>query len=110
MDAPKKGDLVYIDFDPQSGYEQSEHRPGIILSPQNFNKATNFAVICPITGKTKGYPFEVKLPEGLPIYGVILTDQQKSLDWRASGLKIIGQAPEEIVQKCVRQIHKFIFE
>lgn len=109
MGIPKKGDLVFIDFDPQSGYEQSGHRPGIILSPESFNKVTNFAVICPITSKEKGYPFEVKLPEGLPVHGVVLTDQQKSLDWKSRGLKIVGQAPEDVVQKCVRHIYKFIY-
>ncbi|MBP1970369.1 mRNA interferase MazF [Virgibacillus natechei] len=110
MEIPKKGDLVYIDFDPQSGYEQAGHRPGIILSPERFNRVTNIAVVCPITSKIKGYPFEVKLPEGLPIFGAVLTDQQKSLDWKSRGLKIIGQAPENTVKKCVNHIHKFIYE
>jgi len=29
----------------------------------------------------KGYPFELLLPAGLPVTGVVGADQVKSLDW-----------------------------
>lgn len=108
MTVPKKGDIIYIQFDPQSGHEQAGHRPGIVLSPHEFNRGTGFAVICPITKKEKGYPFEVKLPTGLEVEGVILTDQEKSMDWNSRGLKIIEQAPRNVVEKCIKRIHTFI--
>lgn len=104
---PRKGDLVYINFNPQSGHEQAGHRPAIVLSPRLFNNGT-FAILCPITTKEKGYPFEVKIPEGLKIQGVILTDQIRSLDWRSRGLKIVDHVPEIITVKCIRLIHRFL--
>lgn len=105
---PEKGDLVYLNFSPQSGYEQAGHRPAIVLSPKTFN-AGKFLIACPITSKTKGYPFEVKIPIGLKIQGVILTDQLRSLDWRSRDLKIVCHAPNETVQECMDKITTFIF-
>lgn len=104
---PEKGDLVYLNFSPQSGHEQAGHRPAIVLSPKVFN-AGRFLVACPITSKTKGYPFEVKIPTGLKIQGVILTDQLRSLDWRSRELKFICQAPNQTVQDCLDKITTFI--
>lgn len=108
MQTPARGDLVYVNFNPQSGHEQAGTRPGIVLSPEIFNQATGFAVVCPITRQEKGYPFEVVLPEGLAIEGVILTDQVKSLDWRARQFNIKGTAPQEVVADCLDLIHTFL--
>ncbi|WLR51907.1 type II toxin-antitoxin system PemK/MazF family toxin [Bacillus tianshenii] len=108
MHAPERGDLVYINFNPQSGHEQAGTRPGIILSPQAFNHATGFAVVCPITRQQKGYPFEVPLPSSLAIEGVILTDQIKSLDWKARKLVIKDRAPEDVITDCLDLIHTFL--
>jgi mRNA interferase MazF len=105
---PDRGDLVYVNFTPQSGHEQAGRRPAIVLSPKLFNQKTGFAVLCPITRQKKGYPFEVELPSCLAIKGVILTDQLKSLDWRARQLQIVGRVPDEIVSKCLELIHTFL--
>ncbi|MEK5085216.1 type II toxin-antitoxin system PemK/MazF family toxin [Bacillus subtilis] len=104
----ERGDLVYLNFNPQAGHEQAGRRPAIVLSPKNFNQTTGFAVVCPITNQQKGYPFEVALPDGLAIQGVILTDQVKSLDWRARRFQVVGQAPEIIVSDCLDYIHTFL--
>ncbi|MDP5276609.1 type II toxin-antitoxin system PemK/MazF family toxin [Chengkuizengella sp. 2205SS18-9] len=69
---------------------------------------TGFAVLCPITRKQKGYPFEVVLPKHLAIEGVILTDQVKSLDWKARAFQIEGKAPGEVVESCLDLIHPFL--
>lgn len=108
MQIPARGDLVYVNFTPQSGHEQAGTRPGIVLSPKDFNQATGFAVVCPITRQAKGYPFEVALPEGLAIGGVVLTDQVKSLDWRSRQFNVKGQAPQEVVTDCLDLIHTFL--
>ncbi|WP_063263440.1 type II toxin-antitoxin system PemK/MazF family toxin, partial [Bacillus cereus] len=86
---PERGDFVILNFDPQAGHEQAGRRTGIVLSPKLFNESTGFAVICPITNQEKDYPYEVKLPEegipvpgGSPVTGVILVDQERTLDWR----------------------------
>ena len=105
---PDRGDLVYMNFNPQSGHEQAGTRPGIVLSPKNFNTATGFAVVCPITRQQKGYPFEVILPKGLVFEGVILADQVKSFDWKARQLQIKGRVPDELVFQCLDLIHMFL--
>jgi mRNA interferase MazF len=79
---PDAGDLIWLDFDPQTGHEQSGRRPALVLSPALYNDKAGLAVVCPITNQAKGYPFEVGLPAGLKLGGVVLTDQIKSLDWR----------------------------
>jgi mRNA interferase MazF len=90
---PARGDLIWLDFDPQAGREQAGRRPAVILSEEDFNDLTGFAVVCPITNQVKGYAFEVSLPDGLPFQGVVLTDQMKSLDIRKRNIKIVGHLP-----------------
>lgn len=90
------------------GMNRPEDAPPLSYPPQSFNAVTKFAVVCPITRKEKGYPFEVKLPDGLPIQGVILADQVKSLDWRARQFTIKGRAPENVVNDCIELIHTFL--
>ncbi len=80
---PSRGDVVWLTFNPQSGHEQAGRRPAVVLSPRAYNAKVGLAIFCPVTSKVKGYPFEVALPEGFAVQGVILADQVKSLDWRA---------------------------
>jgi mRNA interferase MazF len=96
---PKRGDAVWLNFNPQSGHEQSGQRPAVVLSPEGYNRKTGLAVFCPITSHVKGYPFEVKLPNGLPVHGVILADQVKSLDWQVREASLIKKLPPHIVKK-----------
>ena len=79
---PERGDVVWLDFDPQTGREQAGRRPAFVLSPAAYNGRVGLALLCPVTSRVKGYPFEVALPEGLAVGGVVLSDQVKSLDWR----------------------------
>jgi len=62
------------------------------------------ALFCPITSKVKGYPFEVKLPEGLPVEGVILADQIKNLDWISRSAQFACKIPVEIIQEVLLKI------
>ncbi len=77
---PEAGDIVWLEFDPQAGHEQAGHRPALVLSPAAYNGKTSLMVCCPMTTRTKGYPFEVNV--GGTRAGVVLADQVKSLDWR----------------------------
>lgn len=77
---PDRGDIIWLDFNPQAGREQANRRPALVLSPAEYNGKVRLALLCPITSKVKGYPFEVAIPEGLPVSGVVLADQVKSLD------------------------------
>lgn len=78
---PDRGDLVWLDFNPSLGHEQAGYRPALVLSPADYNTRSGLAVVCPITSQVKNYPFEVPLPDGLQVTGVILTDQIKSVAW-----------------------------
>lgn len=80
---PDRGDIVWLDMNPQAGHEQAGRRPALVLSPKSYNKLAGLFVVCPITNQSKGYPFEVMLPEDLDVKGAVLSDQVKSLDWKA---------------------------
>ncbi|PKU26525.1 type II toxin-antitoxin system PemK/MazF family toxin [Telmatospirillum siberiense] len=104
MAAPDRGDLVWIDFDPQTGHEQAGRRPALVLSPRAYHQVSPYAVVCPITRTVKGYPFEVVLPEGLAVSGAVLADQIKSIDRRSRRIESAGKAPESVVQDVVAKI------
>lgn len=101
---PDRGDLVWLQFNPQSGHEQAGKRPALVISPKTYNGKVGLALLCPVTTKTKGYPFEVELPQDLPIEGVILSDQVKSLDWQSRQATFICAAPDDVVQEVLEKI------
>lgn len=101
---PDRGDIVWTDFDPQAGHEQAGSRPAIVLSRHVFNNASGLAICCPITGRQKGYPFEVPLPAGLEIYGVVLVDQIRSIDWRVREVEFKLKAPESVVNDVLDRL------
>lgn len=87
---PESGDIVWLDFDPQSGHEQAGHRPALVLSPAAYNGRTGLMLCCPLTTQSKGYPFEVSISDARR--SVALADQIKSLDWRARNAVKKGNA------------------
>ena len=101
---PQCGDVVWITLNPQAGHEQAGRRPAVVLSPQNYNGKIGLAILCPITKIIKGYPFEVLIPEGLPVVGVILSDQVRSLDWRARDAELICSLPNEIISEVLQKL------
>ena len=94
---PRRGDAVWLNFNPQSGHEQAGRRPALVLSPEEYNRKTGLAIFCPITSQVKGYPFEVKLPAGFPVSGVVLADQVKSLDWQMREATLIKKLPAQVM-------------
>jgi mRNA interferase MazF len=94
---PDRGDLVWLEFTPQAGSEQRGRRPALVLSPKAYNGTVGLALVCPVTSKVKGYPFEVGLPEGAAVHGVVLSDQLKSLDWRSRKVAFIERVSAEIM-------------
>jgi mRNA interferase MazF len=96
---PDAGDLVWLDFTPQAGREQVGRRPAVVLSPRTYNEKTSLAVVCPITSHGKGYPFEVSVPPGQRIGGVILSDHLKNLDWRQRQAQKAGKIPRAILEQ-----------
>jgi len=100
---PGRGDAVWITLNPQAGHEQAGRRPGLVLSPSAYNGKVGLAILCPITTQVKGYPFEVTIPSGSKLTGVVLADQVKNLDWRVRKAEFICKVPrkttDEVLQK-----------
>lgn len=105
---PERGDIVWINFNPQVGREQAGRRPAVVLSPGLYNGRVGLLVACPITSRVKGYPFEVAIPDGLIIEGVILSDQVRSLDWRSRDAQFIGRLPETITNQVLRKLETLV--
>jgi mRNA interferase MazF len=104
---PDSGDLIWVDFDPRVGHEQSGHRPAIVVSLMFYNRRGK-AIVCPITNQKRDYPFEIILPENINTTGVILADQVKSIDWKERKARFIEKVKEEVVNEVVLKI-KAIF-
>jgi len=90
---PERGDVVQVG-----------RRPALVISPKSYNKKVGLALVCPITSRLKGYPFEVELPQGLKAKGAILCDQLKSLDWRARHATRLGSVPDPVMQEVTARI------
>jgi mRNA interferase MazF len=101
---PERGDLVWLQFDPQAGHEQAGRRPALVVSPRAYNRKVGLALFCPITSRVKGYPFEVPLPKGTKARGAILSDQLKSLDWSARKADRFDRAPEDVMLEVTGRI------
>lgn len=108
LTAPKKGELGFLEFTPQSDVEQTDHHPCLVLSPESFNQAIGPSIVCPIRSRSGDWPFEVELPEHLNIKGHIITDQVKSINWEVRRFNVQDEAPREIVQNCLAIIHTFL--
>ena len=99
---------MWLTFDPQAGHEQAGRRPALVISPEAYNGKVGLAIFCPVTAQVKGYPFEVLLPEGLDAEGVVLTDQVKSLDWRARRAEFLCKLPVRTVSEVMNKLSTLI--
>ncbi|MEO7794845.1 MAG: endoribonuclease MazF [Thermoanaerobaculia bacterium] len=102
--SPDRGDIVWISFDPQAGHEQAGRRPAVVISPRAYNSRVGLALLCPVTSQVKGYPFEVDVPPGLAVAGVVLADQIKSLDWRARKAELAGKLPAKLLAELLAKL------
>ena len=107
---PERGDVVWITLNPQAGHEQRGRRPAVVLSPSAYNGKVGLAILCPITNQVKGYPFEVLLPPGMAVTGVILADQVKSLDWRVRDAEFISTLPGETVTELLCKLGTILLQ
>ena len=101
---PQRGDVIWITLDPQAGHEQAGRRPAVVLSPGAYNGKAGLAILCPITSQVKGYPFEVRIPGGLPVRGVVLADQVKSLDWKARQAERMCTLPPDVIAEVLAKL------
>jgi len=107
--APQRGDVVWIQFDPQAGHGQAGRRPALVLSPRSYNEKVGLALCCPITNQVKGYPFEVVLPVNLKVTGAVLADQLKSVDWRVRKAEYACSVSAETIQHVVAKIDALLW-
>lgn len=105
---PEKGDIIWINFNPQSGREQAGRRPALVISPTVYNRRVKLIIVCPITTKIKGYPLEVRVPEGLAVSGVILADQIKSLDYQTRQAEFIDKLPDENLVRVISIVTRLL--
>lgn len=105
---PERGDIVWLDFDPQTGHEQAGRRPALVISPSSYNRKVKLAIFCPVTNQEKGFPFEVKLPMNLKAKGVVLADQVKNLDWQRRSVEFFCKVPEEVLEEVFEKIQTLI--
>ncbi len=105
---PERGDLVWLQFNPQSGHEQAGRRPALVVSPAAYNRKVGLGLFCPVTSQVKGYPFEVQLPATGEVTGVVLADQIKNLDWRARQARRIAQVPRSVIDEVLGKLSTLI--
>jgi len=101
---PDRRDFMWFDFDPQAGHEQAGRRPALVLSPRTYNERVGLVIVCPVTSRIKGHLFEVHIPSGLPISGVVLSDQIRSLDLKARNPAFIVQVSEAFVKDVLARL------
>lgn len=101
---PDRGDLVWLDFDPTMGHDQAGYRPALVLSPANYNILSGLAIVCPITKQAKNYAFEVQIPAGLNVTGVILADRIKSIAWAERNITYKDSIPQSDYKLVVGKI------
>lgn len=105
---PDRGDAVWLTFNPQAGHEQAGRRPAVVLSPATYNRKVGLALCCPITNQIKGYPFEVVLPANRKVTGAVLSDQIKSLDWKARDAELITRLPQAVTDEVLKKVRTLL--
>src|SRR3970040_380298 len=98
---PRKGGLIALTFDSQSGHEQRGRRPALVVSNDLFNRHTGLCIVCSITSNRRDYPFHMSRPEGHDATGVFMVEQVKSIDFRSRKAKRIGTAPQRVLEEVL---------
>ncbi len=105
---PAQGDVVWVDLDPRTGREQSGHRPALVLSQRDFAAVTGYAFVAPITSRVRGWPFEVVLPDGLPVSGAVLVDQSRSIDIQARHLRYACGSSQAVLAEALGKLQAIV--
>lgn len=105
---PERGDIIKLNFSPQSGREQRGFRPALVISPAAYNKVSSFILACPITNSIKGWNFEVLLSRSMKTSGVILADQIRVLDWKSRGARFIEKADSDVLEEALAKISPLV--
>lgn len=106
---PRKGDLIAVTLDPQSGHEQRGRRPALVVSNDLFNRHTGLCIACPVTNTRRDHPFHVPVPDDMSVTGVIMVEQVKSLDYRARDVKRIGSIETAVLDEVLAILDACIY-
>ena len=98
---PKKGDLIILTFDPQSGHEQKGRRPALVMSNNLFNQHTGLAIVCPITNTNRNFPFHVAIANSKTLTGYVMVEQVKSIDYKSRKVKLIEVASDDLMSEVL---------
>ena len=105
---PDRGDIVWLQFNPQAGHEQAGHRPALVLSPASYNRRSGLMLCCPMTSQRKGYPFEVVIEMDTDRESVVLADQLKSLDWKVRKAVKKGTASIDVIAETLSKLQTLL--
>ena len=105
---PERGDIVWLQFNPQAGHEQAGHRPALVLSPASYNSRSGLMLCCPMTSQRKGYPFEVVIAAETDRESVVLADQVKSLDWKVRKAVKKGTASIDVIAETLSKLQTLL--
>jgi len=106
---PKRGDVVWTNFNSATGHEQKGKRPALVLSPTPFNKKIMLAMVAPITSRVRGHGFEVPL-KGKKVQGVVLCQQVKMIDFTERGIQFAEKAPETVTIDALARVRAIVSE
>ena len=105
---PKRGDIIFTNFDPSAGHEQANKRPALVLSPEPFNKQIQLALVAPITSRVRGHGFEVLLGKDTRTQGVVLCQQVKTIDYESRGAEFIEEAPQKVINEALARVRALV--
>ncbi|ACK65266.1 transcriptional modulator of MazE/toxin, MazF [Rippkaea orientalis PCC 8801] len=105
---PERGDIIRLELNPPTGSEQAGYRPALIISPVAYNRISKLILICPITSRQKGWPFEVLLPPSLQTYGVVLVDQIRSIDCQARKADFVEILPADVMDEVLAKLEPLL--
>lgn len=105
---PKRGDIIFTNFNPSAGNEQAYERPALVLSPEAFNNQIQLALVAPITSTVRGHGFEVLLDDKTKTQGVVLCQQVKTIDYETRGVRLIEPAPSHVVNEALARVRALV--
>lgn len=102
---PNQGDIIWLDFTPQSGHEQKGRRPALVISNSFFNQKTGLSLVCPITSTKRDFPLHLGTACCSKISGYIMVEQVKSIDFQSRNVEFIGKAPDELLNEALSLLY-----